>query len=72
MAREQPDYLSYLLRLWSTRDDDVVMWRALLESPHGGQRKGFASLDELFEYLRRRTGVSSDQGKEVMGTEVGS
>jgi hypothetical protein len=73
MAREQPDYLSYLLRLWRVTGDDktnqgdeashctgeTVTWRASLESALTGERKGFASLDDLFDFLRRQTDVSS-------------
>jgi hypothetical protein len=67
-AMEQPDYLSYLLRLWWVGDDDGTqpgeadspgladgVWRASLESPQAGERKGFASLDDLFDFLREET-----------------
>lgn len=60
MVTEQPDYISYLLRLWSMSDEEEVVWRASLESPRTGQRKGFASLDDLFDFLRQQTGVSSN------------
>lgn len=60
MAKEQPDYASYLLRLWRTSGEEKTVWRASLESPHTGERLGFASLDDLFDFLRQQTGVSSD------------
>jgi hypothetical protein len=64
VTKERPDYLSYLLRLWqvngdeATCDEGEVVWRASLESPHTGERESFASLDDLFDFLREQTGVS--------------
>jgi hypothetical protein len=70
MANQQPDYVSYLLRLWRASDGEDTVWRASLESPHTGERKGFASLDELFDFLRQQTAVSSDSsGGEVQAGE---
>jgi hypothetical protein len=64
--RAQPDYLSYLLRLWRVSEDqgvqrgDAANWRASLESPHSGERVGFAGLEELFDFLLQQTGLASD------------
>jgi hypothetical protein len=62
----QPDYLSYLLRLWRVDGDNAAqptanqaVWRASLENPHTGERKGFASLDDLFDFLREQAGATS-------------
>jgi hypothetical protein len=52
---EQPDYLSYLLRLWRVSDDGKPVWRALLKSSHTGQQVGFGSMEVLFEFLRDQT-----------------
>ena len=52
-------YLSYLLRLWQEGDAESPLWRASLESPHSESRRVFASLDDLFTYLRERTGMAS-------------
>ncbi|MFQ5593203.1 MAG: hypothetical protein ACE5HA_03555 [Anaerolineae bacterium] len=64
MAEEHPDYLSYLLRLWRVVDevsgDERGVWRASLESALTGERKGFAGLDDLFDFLRRQTGTPPD------------
>ncbi|MEZ4869680.1 MAG: hypothetical protein R3C14_50610 [Caldilineaceae bacterium] len=49
-------YLSYLLRLWYTADDAATSqdgWRASLESVQTGERRGFASLDELLAHLKQ-------------------
>lgn len=44
-------YLSYMLRLWQTSSDGEQIWRASLESPGTGERRGFANLKDLFDYL---------------------
>ena len=54
MNIEPRPYLSYLLRLWSVEDGGDRIWRASLEGPHSGQRTGFASLDDLFDFLRQQ------------------
>jgi hypothetical protein len=50
--------MSYLLRLWRAESGDRGVrwvWRASVEDPHTGQRRGFADLDRLFAFLRRET-----------------
>lgn len=49
-------YISYLLRLWETEDEGHWVWRASLEAPASGKRYGFASLDELMDFLEGETG----------------
>jgi hypothetical protein len=70
-------YLSYLLRLWQEgggeqpRGDmhrDAPLWRASLESPQGGERLGFASLEDLYAYLDAQT-RSSSSGTQRTGDE---
>jgi hypothetical protein len=56
MGKGQPDYISYLLRIWQSNGNETV-WRASLQDPHTGKRLGFASIDELYIFLRRQTGV---------------
>jgi hypothetical protein len=55
MAKQQQGYLSYLLRLWQTGNDSERIWRASLETPGSGERRGFASLRELFDFLEAQT-----------------
>jgi hypothetical protein len=55
MMTEQPGYLAYLLRLWRVNDDGKPVWRASLESPHTGERRGFANLELLFAFLEEKT-----------------
>jgi hypothetical protein len=59
MTNDRAVYLSYLLRLWSMRVDDKTVWRASLESAITGERIGFASLDDLLDFLKRQTGGCS-------------
>jgi hypothetical protein len=51
--------LSYLLRLWQAEENGAMVWRASLESVSGparsGERRGFASLDELYAFLKQET-----------------
>jgi hypothetical protein len=57
MAKQQQGYLSYLLRLWQTSSDGEHIWRASLETPGSGERRGFASLRELFDFLEAQTAI---------------
>jgi len=56
MSGEQRRYISYLLRLWQIRSEGELVWRASLESPHTGERRGFASLADLFTFLGKEIG----------------
>ena len=67
MAKEQADYVSYLLRLWRAKTagespygKEQAMWRASLESSLTGKRQGFACLDDLFDFLRHQTVTLAD------------
>lgn len=51
-------YFSYLLRLWETEEEGRIVWRAVLEYPASGQRRGFASLAALFAFLEAETAVA--------------
>ena len=56
-SKEQRDYSSYLLRMWRVGDAEGPTWRASLKSVHNGEQVGFASLEDLFHYLRKETGM---------------
>ena len=47
-------YLAFLLRL--RRDSELTPWRATIENPHTGERRGFAGLAQLILFLERLTG----------------
>jgi hypothetical protein len=69
---EQPDYQSYLLRLWRVGEGEEG-WLASLESAHTGERRGFADLEAMLVYLRRETegrvwaASESDEGASMQG-----
>ena len=56
MTTEQQRYLAYMLRLWQVSSDRDPIWRASVESPHSGERYGFANLEMLFAFLEEQTG----------------
>ncbi len=68
MGNEKPEYLSYLLRLWRGTSEEGAIWRASLESSTTRARIGFASLDELFDFLRNQTGTAADEAEGDRGT----
>ncbi len=49
-------YLAYLIRL--RRSSESAPWRVIIESPHTGERRGFATLGQFVEFLEERTGES--------------
>lgn len=54
MAAQSPEYMAFLLRLWAVREADVLQWRASLEDAQTGERRGFADLERLCEFLEQR------------------
>jgi hypothetical protein len=64
MNRQQ-NYLAYLLRLWQVTSDGNLVWRASVESPHTGERHGFADLQALFAFLEEKTGCPSRRGAQA-------
>jgi hypothetical protein len=56
-AVERRSYSSYLLRLWQVEDAGGPVWQASLKSAHSGEQVGFASLQDLFRFLRTQTGT---------------
>ncbi|MCU0522737.1 MAG: hypothetical protein MUF84_18870 [Anaerolineae bacterium] len=68
MANDRPEaYLSYLLRLWTSGGDERPTWRASLEDPLTGVRKGFADPDALFTFLRERMGLGGERPEQQGG-----
>ena len=64
MISEQPDYLSYLLRLWREDGEEPTTWRVSLESALTGKRHVFPSLIELFAFLQRQTVARCDANED--------
>lgn len=59
------DYFSYLLRIWQDFNCEGKslrmkgLWRASLESPQTGKLEVFASLEDLFSFLKQQTGLET-------------
>lgn len=60
----QPEYLSYLVRLWRVGDGEEPAWRATLKSSQTGQQVGFDSLEALFDYVRGEAGLQPAQHRK--------
>ena len=73
MSNEQPDYLSYLLRLWRVTGKGRTVWRASLESSLSGERQTFASMFDVLNYLQEQTGaeLATDRDEDGMEFDVG-
>ena len=74
--KTHPDYVSFLLRLWRVSDEGKSQpgakkaeWRASLENPHTGERKGFTDLDELFSFLWAQTETTTKCAKATLPQE---
>jgi hypothetical protein len=55
MSNRRRGYVAYLLRMWQVEERENAPWRASLESPQTGERRGFASLVDLFSFLEKET-----------------
>lgn len=66
-THEQPDYMSFMLRLYRANDDGKPVWRMSLEPSLTGERRGFASLDDLVEFLRQQMGATQATGNDEQG-----
>lgn len=54
MNADHRRYFAYMLRMWEVSNEGKLVWRASLESPHTGERHGFADLEALFGFLMER------------------
>lgn len=61
MMRQPRDYFSYLLRIWRSGQGREVSWQASLECPLSGERRRFASLEELWAFLKAQIGIEGDE-----------
>jgi hypothetical protein len=70
MSEKRRRRVSYLLRLWQAEQDGALVWRASLESASDsdarigigrpGERRGFASLAELYVFLDQETAAVNE------------
>ena len=73
MSQRRRGYVAYLLRLWQAGERDDAPWRASLESPETGERRGFAGLAELFAFLERACQAGPGQrspGADEKGSDI--
>lgn len=61
MGIREHRYLSYLLRLWQVKRNGEVIWRASLDNPHTGERRGFQSLAALMDFLSTQIQEEDDK-----------
>jgi hypothetical protein len=52
-----PPYLTYVMRLWRMETEDGPIWRVVLDNPYSAERRGFATLGELHQFLTEKTGA---------------
>ena len=45
-----PNYFAFMLRVW--REEAQDRWRASLEDPRSGERRVFADLETMLDFLR--------------------
>jgi hypothetical protein len=62
---DSDQYQSYFLRIWASRCQGRAHWRASVESPATGEYQTFATLDELFLYLKARLRLPSDSDSGI-------
>ena len=68
MSNQPPAYLAYMLRLWQVNQQGQPVWRASLESPHTGERRGFANVAQLLAFLQEKTEARLSDGEPPDGT----
>jgi hypothetical protein len=56
-------YLAYLLRIWQVKVAGQLVWRASLEDPHTGERRGFPNLDALIAFLLEQVHHRQPEGE---------
>ena len=72
MSNPRRGYVAYLLRLWQVDEAENAPWRASLESPQTSERRGFASLADLFTFLENEVcQVAQGQTAPNMGEKGG-
>ncbi|HNT75166.1 MAG TPA: hypothetical protein PKH77_09120 [Anaerolineae bacterium] len=56
-------YHSYLLRLWAVSGTQT--WRVMVEHIGTHERRGFASLEEFFDFLRQQTSEEAQSPEDT-------
>lgn len=55
---------AYLLRLWAVHHNDELVWRAVLENIHSGERHAFADLPSLCRFLYAAVAALADPTRD--------
>lgn len=63
MGQREPQYQSYLLRLWRAGEGKAC--RVMLEHVDSHERHGFADLEDLCAFLRERADGSVEERSAV-------
>ena len=63
---KQPDYLSYLIRVWRAPADSGPEWRASLEEARTQEVHGFKDLQSLFAFLLAQTGQQDQAAESII------
>jgi hypothetical protein len=71
LPERQQDYASYLLRLWKAEGQGQCVWLASLESALTGERKNFASLAALVQFLQDQFGGRADSSQASESPQAG-
>jgi hypothetical protein len=63
--------MAFMLRLWQVKCGEASTWRATVESPHTGERRAFADLEGLLDFLRDSTEGESEEesGVKTVGAQ---
>ncbi len=81
MPEKSYRYQAYLLRCWQETSAGVTTWRFSVEVVRTGEWHGFASLEAVMDFLRRRLegkqapahcGAASPSGKPVLVKRQGT
>ena len=68
-------YLSYMLRMWRTRDGQgQPVWCASLEEPGSHQTASFGDMCSMFAFLQRQLGLAPPGGctrEELLPESIG-
>jgi hypothetical protein len=60
-------YRAYLLRLWRVNSGGSMVWHVSLEDSRTGERRGFADLKGLFEFLEEQTNKAGQRNTGEKG-----
>lgn len=55
MTNQENRYWAFMVRLYRVDDSEQSDWRSSVENPHTGERFGFGTLEEFFDFLKSFT-----------------